>query len=56
VQTNQFKGVMVMLVTVLIWGGMFPVAKGALQTLMRSGCPACATASPRRCSSPFLLA
>ncbi len=32
-QTNQFKGVMIMLVTVLIWGGMFPVAKGALQTL-----------------------
>lgn len=32
-QTNQFKGVVIMLVTVLIWGGMFPVAKGALQTL-----------------------
>jgi len=33
VQTNQLKGVLIMLVTVLIWGGMFPVAKGALQTL-----------------------
>lgn len=32
-RTNQFKGVLIMLVTVLIWGGMFPVAKGALQTL-----------------------
>lgn len=32
-QTNQFKGVMIMLITVLIWGGMFPVAKGALQAL-----------------------
>ncbi|MGP1677263.1 MAG: DMT family transporter [Burkholderiales bacterium] len=32
-QTNQFKGVLIMLITVLIWGGMFPVAKGALQTL-----------------------
>ena len=32
-QTNQLKGVLIMLVTVLIWGGMFPVAKGALQTL-----------------------
>jgi len=33
VQTNQFKGVAIMLITVLIWGGMFPVAKGALQTV-----------------------
>jgi drug/metabolite transporter (DMT)-like permease len=33
VQTNQFKGVLIMLITVLIWGGMFPVAKDALQTL-----------------------
>jgi drug/metabolite transporter (DMT)-like permease len=33
VPTNQFKGVLIMLITVLIWGGMFPVAKGALQTL-----------------------
>ena len=32
-QTNQFKGVLIMLVTVLIWGGMFPVAKGALQSV-----------------------
>ena len=32
-QTNQLKGVLVMLVTVLIWGGMFPVAKGALLSL-----------------------
>ncbi|MBE0615975.1 MAG: DMT family transporter [Burkholderiales bacterium] len=32
-QTNQFKGVLIMLVTVLIWGGMFPVAKAALLTL-----------------------
>lgn len=32
-QTNQFKGVLIMLVTVLIWGGMFPVGKAALQTL-----------------------
>ena len=32
-RTNQFKGVLIMLITVLIWGGMFPVAKGALQTL-----------------------
>lgn len=32
-QTNQLKGVLVMMITVLIWGGMFPVAKGALQTL-----------------------
>ena len=32
-QSNQFKGVLIMLITVLIWGGMFPVAKGALQTL-----------------------
>ena len=33
VRTNQFKGVLIMLVTVLVWGGMFPVAKDALQTL-----------------------
>jgi drug/metabolite transporter (DMT)-like permease len=33
VQTNQLKGVLIMLITVLIWGGMFPVAKDALQTL-----------------------
>jgi len=33
VQTNQLKGVLIMLITVLIWGGMFPVAKGALQAL-----------------------
>ncbi len=33
VRTNQFKGVLIMLVTVLIWGGLFPVAKGALATL-----------------------
>ncbi len=32
-QTNQFKGVLIMLVTVLIWGGMFPVAKGALLSM-----------------------
>ncbi len=32
-RTNQLKGVLMMLMTVLIWGGMFPVAKGALQTL-----------------------
>lgn len=32
-QSNQLKGVLVMLVTVLIWGGMFPVAKGALLTV-----------------------
>lgn len=32
-QTNQFKGVLIMLVTVLIWGATFPVAKGALQSL-----------------------
>lgn len=32
-RSNQFKGVLLMLITVLIWGGMFPVAKGALQTL-----------------------
>ena len=32
-QTNQFKGVLIMLITVLVWGGMFPVAKGALQTV-----------------------
>ena len=32
-QTNQFKGVVIMLITVLIWGGTFPVAKAALQTL-----------------------
>jgi drug/metabolite transporter (DMT)-like permease len=33
VHTNQFKGVLIMLLTVLIWGAMFPVAKAALQTL-----------------------
>jgi drug/metabolite transporter (DMT)-like permease len=33
VQTNQLKGVLIMLMTVLIWGAMFPVAKAALQTL-----------------------
>ena len=33
VQSNQFKGVVVMLFTVLIWGGTFPVAKAALLTL-----------------------
>jgi drug/metabolite transporter (DMT)-like permease len=33
VQTNQLKGVLIMLITVLIWGAMFPVAKGALQAL-----------------------
>jgi drug/metabolite transporter (DMT)-like permease len=33
VHTNQLKGVLIMLITVLIWGGMFPVAKGALLTL-----------------------
>lgn len=32
-QTNQFKGVLIMLITVLIWGATFPVAKGALQSL-----------------------
>jgi drug/metabolite transporter (DMT)-like permease len=32
-QTNQLKGVLIMLMTVLIWGAMFPVAKAALQTL-----------------------
>ena len=32
-QTNQLKGVLIMLITVLIWGGMFPVAKGALKAL-----------------------
>ncbi len=32
-QTKQAQGVMLMLLTVLIWGGMFPVAKAALQTL-----------------------
>lgn len=32
-QSNQFKGVLVMLVTVLIWGGTFPVAKAALSSL-----------------------
>ncbi len=31
--TNQFKGVLIMLITVLIWGGMFPVAKAALLTV-----------------------
>jgi drug/metabolite transporter (DMT)-like permease len=33
VQTNQLKGVLVMMITVLIWGGTFPVAKAALLTL-----------------------
>jgi drug/metabolite transporter (DMT)-like permease len=33
VQANQLKGVLIMLMTVLIWGAMFPVAKGALQAL-----------------------
>jgi drug/metabolite transporter (DMT)-like permease len=32
-QKNQLKGVLIMLLTVLIWGAMFPVAKGALQVL-----------------------
>ncbi|MEK7435522.1 MAG: DMT family transporter [Pseudomonadota bacterium] len=32
-QTNQFKGVLVMMITVLIWGGTFPVAKAALLSL-----------------------
>lgn len=32
-QTNQLKGVLIMLMTVLIWGAMFPMAKGALQAL-----------------------
>ena len=32
-QTNQFKGVLIMLITVLIWGGTFPVAKAALLSL-----------------------
>lgn len=32
-QTNQFKGVLLMLMTVLIWGATFPVGKAALQTL-----------------------
>ena len=32
-QTNQFKGVVIMLITVLIWGGTFPVAKAALLSL-----------------------
>jgi drug/metabolite transporter (DMT)-like permease len=32
-QKNQVKGVLFMLMTVLIWGALFPVAKGALQTL-----------------------
>ncbi len=31
--THQLRGVLIMLITVLIWGGMFPVAKGALQAL-----------------------
>lgn len=31
--TNQFKGVLIMLMTVLIWGATFPVAKAALLTL-----------------------
>jgi drug/metabolite transporter (DMT)-like permease len=33
VQTNQIKGVLIMLITVLIWGAMFPVAKDALHAL-----------------------
>jgi drug/metabolite transporter (DMT)-like permease len=33
VHTNQLKGVLIMMMTVLIWGGLFPVAKAALQTL-----------------------
>jgi drug/metabolite transporter (DMT)-like permease len=33
VLTKQLKGVLIMLITVLIWGSMFPVAKGALQAL-----------------------
>jgi len=33
VQSNQYKGVLIMMITVLIWGAMFPVAKAALQTL-----------------------
>jgi len=33
VQTNQPKGVLIMLITVLIWGAMFPVAKAALLSL-----------------------
>ena len=32
-QTNQLKGVLVMLMTVLIWGATFPVAKSALQSM-----------------------
>lgn len=32
-QTNQFKGVLIMLMTVLIWGATFPVAKSALQSM-----------------------
>lgn len=32
-QTNQLKGVVIMLITVLIWGAMFPVAKDALRAL-----------------------
>ena len=32
-QTNQFKGVLIMLMTVLIWGATFPVGKAALQAL-----------------------
>lgn len=32
-QTNQLKGVLIMLVTVLVWGATFPVAKAALHTL-----------------------
>jgi len=33
VQSNQLKGVLIMLITVFIWGAMFPVAKDALQAL-----------------------
>ena len=32
-QTNQLKGVLFMLMTVLIWGATFPVAKSALQSM-----------------------
>lgn len=32
-QTNQLKGVLIMLMTVLIWGATFPVAKSALQSM-----------------------
>lgn len=32
-QQNLPRGVLIMLLTVLIWGALFPIAKGALQTL-----------------------